>query len=62
MKFDFWWPTFTAKGKGLCVSKLVGVKDGLVATATFSDLEQQGGQDIGDQHNSNPRQGTVHML
>ena len=62
MKFDFWWLTFTAKGKGLCVSNLVGVEGGLAATATFRDLKQESGQDTGDQQNSNPRQGTVHML
>ena len=61
MKFNFWWLTFTAKGKGVHFSKLV-VEGGLAATATFRDLEQQDGQDNDDQKNSNPRQGTVHML
>ena len=62
MKFDFWWLTFTEKGKGVHFSKLVGVEGGLAATATFRDLEQQGGKDNDDQKNSDPRQGTVHML
>ena len=34
----------------------------MVARANFRDLEQQGGQDIGDQQNSNAQQGTVYMV
>ena len=62
MKFDFLWLTFTGEGQGHCFLKLIQNKGRVVARAEFGDLEHQGGQDIDDQQNSNPQQGTVYLL
>ena len=62
MKFDFLWLTFTGEGQGHCFLKLIQNNGRVVARAEFGDLEQQGGQGIDDQQNSNPQQGTVYLL
>lgn len=57
------WLTFTGEGKRVRHFRLQQYDKRAEIRANFRDtLEQQGGQDIGNQQNSNPQQGKVHML
>ena len=55
--------TFTGERKRVSRLRLQQYEERAEINANLRDtLEQQGGQDIGNQQNSNPQQGKVYML